>query len=572
MAGVQVEAGSSLAQTIQSAAQAKLMEAGWAAEENDTTLSEYVTMMLVNGKDFQGVQSELGGELLGVGEDDPNVADFTRWLFEQAQSLSGQSAGPAQQEQDFGATTQEPQMQEDTQHTPSVQDEQMGDATSADGVYVPPPPSQARKAVAYAEDLCPSFRPNYIRRLTPNYRPSGPKAMRNGDAPRGRARGGRMLGQMNRNMDRSQDDPLRRIKGAASGGAGRIDAHAGRPPRGPRGGSIANGVQRAMNGGRGGPQGLMNQMNPMMPPQAGPMGQMDQGTQMQFMQMMEMQANMMAQIMQGGGQMPNMPSPSGFQQKGRGGKPIFDRLDNKRGGGNFKSRQQSKDGESSGGMDIDKPLTDTDRKPAFDTMCKFNHKCLNPECPFAHQSPANTRPGIEINLDDSCTYGAACQNNKCLAKHPSPAQRHQHQKSQVDCKFFPNCSAGPMCPFKHPDTRPCRNGADCKVEGCPFAHSSIACRYNPCTRPDCPYKHAEGQRRGKFEDKVWTPNGGGADHFAGGEPMDDSVGANGKSGRFSELKESEGLGEELILPGQQNGEQGPVGGEAKQAMEAQVTS
>ncbi|KAI6808038.1 hypothetical protein KC350_g13496, partial [Hortaea werneckii] len=267
MSGMQIEANSALAQTIQSAAQAKLMEAGWAAEENDTTLSEYVTMMLVNGQDFQRVQAELGGELLGVGEDDPAVADFTRWLFEQAQALTGPQQ-QQQQEPDPGATTQEPQVQDDMQGQSMEQDEMMGEGPSADGI------------------------------------PSGPKAMRNGDGTRGGrgGRGGRMLGQMNRNMDRTSDDPLRRIKGAASG-AGRIDAHAARAPRGPRGGNVANGVQRMMNG-RGG-AAMAGQMNPMMPQgQSGPMGGMDAGTQMQFMQMMEMQAQMMAQMMGQNGQSP----------------------------------------------------------------------------------------------------------------------------------------------------------------------------------------------------------------------------------------------------------------------------
>ncbi|KAI7639405.1 hypothetical protein KC322_g20928, partial [Hortaea werneckii] len=309
---------SALAQTIQSAAQAKLMEAGWAAEENDTTLSEYVTMMLVNGQDFQRVQAELGGELLGVGEDDPAVADFTRWLFEQAQALTGPQQ-QQQQETDPGATTQEPQVQDDMQGQSMEQDEMMGEGPSADGI------------------------------------PSGPKAMRNGDGARGGrgGRGGRMLGQMNRNMDRTPDDPLRRIKGAASG-AGRIDAHAARAPRGPRGGNVANGVQRMMNG-RGG-AAMAGQMNPMMPQgQSGPMGGMDAGTQMQFMQMMEMQAQMMAQMMGG-----------------------------KRGGGKFQGKEKkegTEDGEDTA-MSLDKPLTDTDRSPPFSTMCKFNHKCLNPECPF----------------------------------------------------------------------------------------------------------------------------------------------------------------------------------------------
>jgi len=235
---------------------------------------------------------------------------------------------------------------------------------------------------------------------------------------------------------------------------------------------------------------------------------------------------------------------------------MFDRID-KRGQNGHKPSQDG----GEGGMDIDNPLDrplESERKPAFETMCKFNLKCLNPECPFAHQSPANTRPGISLDMSDTCTYGAACTNNKCLGKHPSPAQRsafHQSSKSETVCRFYPNCT-NPSCPFKHPDARPCRNGADCKVENCPFAHSTIPCRYNPCTNRTCPYKHAEGQKRGVFNDKVWT-----ADGADGSGAMLEEGGANGKSDRFAELRDSEGQGEELILPGQNGGD----GMEAAQA-------
>lgn len=359
-----------------------------------------------------------------------------------------------------------------------------------------------------------------------------------------------MLGQITRSMDRSSDDPLRRIKGAASGGVGRIDAHAARPPRGPRGGTLASGVQRTMNGR---PGAAVAQMNPMMQQGAQMVGS-DPNMQMQFMQMMEMQAQMMAQFM-GNGQ---PPKPGGFQSGGRGGKPIADRLGGRRGGGSFQGRVK-KEGDGEGNaMSLDKPLSDS--KPAFDTMCKFNHMCTIDTCPFAHQSPANTRPHITLDMSDTCMYGAACTNNKCLARHPSPAQRQQHKKETL-CKFFPNCSYGAACPFRHPDQPPCRNGGDCKVEGCPFAHSTIMCRYDPCTRGVCAYKHAEGQKRGKYEDKVWKANGGadGANHLAGGEPMDHA--AAGKSDRFAELfKEGDGMDEELILPGQ-NGDAAATGGQ-----------
>lgn len=30
------------------------------------------------------------------------------------------------------------------------------------------------------------------------------------------------------------------------------------------------------------------------------------------------------------------------------------------------------------------------------------------------------------------------------------------------------------------------------------------CKFNPCLNPTCTFKHVEGQKRGKFEDKVWV--------------------------------------------------------------------
>lgn len=484
-----VEAGSPLAQAIQNAAQSKLVESGWVAEENDTTLSEYVVMMLVQGKDADGVKQELGGDLLGVGEDDPGVAEFAQWLFQHVQSI----AAPQEPAAPVAPETQPIEQQQDASQTA---DAAMDDvAPPADGTV-----------------------------------PSGPKAMRDGTAARGRGRGGRMLGQMNNHMNRDQlPDPLRRIKGAAGGQQGRIDAHAGRDaPRGPRGRGMANGMQRMMNG-RGGAQ----QMNPMM---QNPMAFMDPQTQRAF----EFFAQSMQQAMTG--QMP-VQSPGFNVQNAR---PLSDRVSNKKPG--FKARQQqlrSEQGDAasdSGSMDVDS------RGPPFDTTCRFNLKCTNPTCHFAHQSPA-APAGITLDMNDTCDFGAACQNNKCVGRHPSPAQRVAH-KQEVDCKFAPHC-ANPQCPYRHPDMPPCRNGADCSVPNCKFSHSKIMCRYTPCTKPNCPFKHNEGQR-GVFKDKVWTPGQGTSDRFEG-------------------LQGRDGAGEELILPQSAdgtngaNGANGEAGADAAQA-------
>lgn len=112
----------------------------------------------------------------------------------------------------------------------------------------------------------------------------------------------------------------------------------------------------------------------------------------------------------------------------------------------------------------------------------------------------------------------------------------------------------------------CRNGADCAVPGCKFTHSKIACRYKPCTKPHCPFKHGEGQK-GVFKDKVWT---------AGGDGVPDITDEDaGTSDRFAGFQQNEGL-EELILPGQHQQQQEQQGdgteGEAMQAEVQQVST
>lgn len=264
--------------------------------------------------------------------------------------------------------------------------------------------------------------------------------------------------------------------------------------------------------------------------------------QMQFLQMMEMQSNMMAQMF--GQAAPNIGA---FAQPQQGyGKPY-----NKRGQNGVGPKGNTRQHIHSGGMnpaesstmDVDTAMNEDGtaaRKDPFDTLCKFNDRCTNPTCHFAHQSPA-APPGTTIDLSDRCSFGAACENKKCAGKHPSPAQRRQHLKEEVDCKFYPHCT-NPNCPFKHPEMPLCRNGANCTVPGCKFTHSKIMCRYNPCLNPKCTYKHGEGQKRGTFEDKVWTAGQGeGFDREA-------AMKQEGKSERFAELKEG-GAEEELILPG-----------------------
>ncbi|KAF2155059.1 hypothetical protein K461DRAFT_319528 [Myriangium duriaei CBS 260.36] len=483
MAAPDVSSGSPLAEALQNAIQPKLAEHGWSSGAgDDSALSEYILLMVGSGKNEQQIASELATDLLGLDPSDQGPLEFAQWLFKQVSILNARLNGATESQEQASTATASRQVQDD-----ASEDTTMGSAIDTAGAGAVP---------------------------------TGPKSMRNGSgAQRGRDR--RMAGQMRNAMERSNDAGIHRIKGAAS----RINTHNRDPPSGPRG--MASKMQNMMAGtGRGG-QPMNSQMMANMAAGVSPQ------QQMALFQMLEEQSRMMAQLLNNGGQQAAI-NPKFFNKHGRGGKSLFERVDQPRHNGGRNKPGQSQQQQSSNGEDMDM-AEDGTRKPPAEIPCKFQLQCTSPDCPFAHQSPA-AAAGVSFDVSDTCSYGAACTNKKCVASHPSPAQRRQYLSSTVDCKFFPNC-ANKSCPFRHPSTPPCRNGADCpqKDSGCKFSHSTIMCRYNPCVNDSCVFKHAEGQHIGSQWNK---------DHV-------------------SERKFTSGEGEqeELIIPGQmeQDGQSGGQG-------------
>ena len=345
--------------------------------------------------------------------------------------------------------------------------------------------------------------------------------MRNGN--RGRPEGKqRLMGQLSKAMDRSNDAVLHRIRPQQ----GAI-IHNRQVPKGPRG----DGSRPRVPFG-GVPSG------PAIGPganrsAAATLGQMSPQQQMQLFAMYEQQARMMTEILNPQQQQALLPAinpafrngmPPQAQQPGRS---LFERIQGKPNNrnGNMNNRhphpnsniqQNGNASHTTSQQDVDMGNDDltssmevessqpNQKEFSPDTICKFNLKCTKPDCTFAHQSPA-APPGTTIDVKDHCPFGAACKNRKCVARHPSPATKTTHQSEQ-DCKFFPNCTNA-SCPFKHPTMPMCRNGADCTRDGCKFTHVQTKCRFNPCLYPSCPYKHEEGQKRGAFDDKVWQADG-----------------------------------------------------------------
>ncbi|KAL4810881.1 hypothetical protein BDV18DRAFT_155491 [Aspergillus unguis] len=451
-----VAVGTPLAEALSNAIQPKLVEMGWSSDSSDSALTEYVILMLVNGKTQEQIASELSNDLLGLGEGDTQALDFSRWLFEQVeafnQQINGQNAPPSN---------------ENPQAIPSFNDQE---TSTPQGFENGPQSFDTNMDTGFGEDGIPT----------------GPKSMRSGRQDNRGGRG-RMLNQINRNMDRA-DSGLHRIRDQTGGG--RINSHG----RGGRGGRFNQGG----NGRFGGRQMSMgnNQM-------AGNMMNMNPNDQMHLMSLLEEQARMMAQFM------PGFVSPAinpAFQQSGSG-RSLSDRVERPgRGRGGFGGRSRNAESRPDTDMDMgtDQPTQNGGQdENNTDSPCHFNLRCTRKDCPFAHQSPAAPE-GTPIDVSDPCSFGAACKNRKCTGRHPSPAVKSAHQAEEM-CRFFPNCT-NPHCHFKHPSMPLCRNGADCTAADCKFTHLQVACKFNPCLNPTCPYKHAEGQR-GAFPDKVWTADG-----------------------------------------------------------------
>ncbi|EAW06531.1 mRNA-binding protein NAB2 [Aspergillus clavatus NRRL 1] len=450
-----VAAGSPLEQALSNVIPPKLVEMGWSSDGgDDSALTEYVILMLRNGKTQEQIANELSNDLLGLGEGDTQALDFSRWLFDQVEILNRQINGG-------GAPTAN--QSAPTQAIPSFNDQTP--SLSHNGLRVESSEQDAEMGMEDAAAGDDSI-------------PTGPKAMRGGR----QAGRGRMLNQINRTLDRNNDSSLHRVRGQQ----GRVNSHG----RDQKGRFHQNGGGRRQGNGMGmGPnQAMMN---------------MTSQDQMHLMSLLEEQARMMAQFM------PGFVSPAinpAFQQNAQQqqGRSLFDRVERqgRPHGHSNRAHNQGAYVKSKGDAD-----TDMDTKPDgaqdennTDSVCRFNLRCSRKDCPFAHQSPAAPE-GTPVDVADPCPYGAACKNRKCTGRHPSPAVRSAHQAEEL-CKFFPNC-ANPHCHFKHPSMPLCRNGADCSTEGCKFTHLQTACKFNPCLNPSCPYKHAEGQK-GAFPDKVWS--------------------------------------------------------------------
>ena len=91
---VEISLNTPLADALNAAITPKLLEVGWGTGgADDSALSEYIILMLVNGKTQDQIAADLANDLLNLSPDDPTVRDFSKWLFDQIDILNAQVNG-----------------------------------------------------------------------------------------------------------------------------------------------------------------------------------------------------------------------------------------------------------------------------------------------------------------------------------------------------------------------------------------------------------------------------------------------------------------------------------------------
>ena len=97
MSGVALDP--SMADSLSAIVHQKIIELGW-NQEDDTSLAEYIVLMLVNGKTQDQIQSELANDLI---PDVEGIPEFTGWLLQQVTRQTGEST-QSQDQSLFGNT------------------------------------------------------------------------------------------------------------------------------------------------------------------------------------------------------------------------------------------------------------------------------------------------------------------------------------------------------------------------------------------------------------------------------------------------------------------------------------
>lgn len=155
-------------------------------------------------------------------------------------------------------------------------------------------------------------------------------------------------------------------------------------------------------------------------------------------------------------------------------------------------------------------------RPQSPTLCKFNMKCTNAHCRYAHPSPVATAESGVVLSNEACEKGRDCQDKDCIKGHVSPAVLNPQRAYILLCSLnfltydvliVAEQAPSPSVISPTHTATPCRFGTACTRHGCSFAHPgrpashsgqtahfTQQCRFGAgCTRSTCPFQHPEGR-------------------------------------------------------------------------------
>lgn len=476
--------GTPLAEALSNQIQPKLVDIGWSVGGEDSSpLSEYICLMLVNGKSQEQIAQELSGDLLGLPPGDNSATDFARWLFAKVDELSktvgSDSQQPVQPPQQVQHQQQQHQQHHPQQHLqhhshdlPQEHQSEQVDMQNGNGGIED---EAMQDGGTMERDLVYGIHATLsCIKLTTGSRPSAPKAMRQPNSSR-------LMNQLSKAMERQPNEQsLHRVRQQPSE---RIDKFKARdPPRGPASNrpNYRNGRPPFGQNGRGraGPT-----FQPAIPPSV--FANMNPQQQMAFFQMYQQQSQMMGPYMPPGGRGFGPPIGPNGQPMLMGGEDaygnnfvvplrappgpsLFERIENppdmqsqNRFDNNHNGFRNNHNGTNNSEQDaVDETMEEgtgdeSSGKPE-ETPCLYGTHCTKADCIYGHPPPAAAAfggPKRTYISGEKCPFGAGCKNRKCTGSHPSPASAKTTggklgaAKIDQDCKFFPNCT-NPSCPFK----------------------------------------------------------------------------------------------------------------------------
>ncbi|KIY69480.1 hypothetical protein CYLTODRAFT_442633 [Cylindrobasidium torrendii FP15055 ss-10] len=460
------------AKALENAIAAELYKQGY-NPDNDSTMAEYITIMVINNKTPDQIFEEIA-ELVST-PFDRKVVD---WIFEEAakgDDTAKVEAVPAPAKPDS--------------RRPSSSAPRSGGAGG--GIYQQAVSQAGQKRPASARSPSPG-NPSKQRRTDP---PTGPRALREGATPGNPRSLLERVGPAPRNNNHEMHQQQHIPNGMDTGGMNMM----GFPPHGM---DLQSMQMQEL---------LVNQLALMQGMAAGMFGMANAGG---------MNMDMMnAQQMQQGQGMNNMGNGRG----GRGGKGGRGGAGGGRGRGGHVNNQASAAPPVVAPVPVPAaappPAYAFPERPQSPTLCKFSTKCTNPHCRFAHPSPVATPESGMVLSTEPCEKGRECKDKDCPKTHVS--------SSVLTAPPQPPPAAAPVPPAHYTPPAhqggvvPCRFGAKCTRPGCTFGHpggpkggagkGGQPCRFGAaCTKATCTFQHPEGRAvlPGTFHRGLGTePNG-----------------------------------------------------------------